>query len=175
MKPFDPSKLVKTLSKSTPGLSVGFNDPTTWVSTGSFALNYAVSGDFNKGFPLGKVVMLAGESGSGKSFIASGNIARNAQEQGIFVVLIDSENALDSDWLEALGVDVSPSKLLKINAAMIDDVAKTIADFMKDYKNDYESVKKEDRPKVLFIIDSLGMLLTPTDSDQFESGNLKGF
>jgi ABC-type sugar transport system substrate-binding protein len=34
---------------------------------------------------------------------ASGNIVKNAQEQGIFVVLIDSENALDEDWLKALG------------------------------------------------------------------------
>ena len=32
----------------------------------------------------------------------------------------------------------------------------------------------EDRPKVLFVIDSLGMLLTPTDVNQFEAGDLKG-
>jgi recombination protein RecA len=32
----------------------------------------------------------------------------------------------------------------------------------------------EDRPKVLFVIDSLGMLLTPTDVNQFEAGDMKG-
>jgi hypothetical protein len=32
----------------------------------------------------------------------------------------------------------------------------------------------EERPKVLFVIDSLGMLLTPTDINQFEAGDLKG-
>jgi len=32
----------------------------------------------------------------------------------------------------------------------------------------------EDRPKVLFVIDSLGMLLTPTDVDQFNKGDMKG-
>jgi RecA/RadA recombinase len=32
----------------------------------------------------------------------------------------------------------------------------------------------DDRPKVLFIIDSLGMLLTPTDVNQFEAGDMKG-
>jgi len=31
-----------------------------------------------------------------------------------------------------------------------------------------------ERPKVLFVIDSLGMLLTPTDINQFEAGDLKG-
>jgi RecA/RadA recombinase len=43
--------------------------------------------------------------GAGKSYICFGNIIKNAQEQGIFVVLIDTENALDEDWLKALGVD----------------------------------------------------------------------
>ena len=32
----------------------------------------------------------------------------------------------------------------------------------------------EERPKVLFVIDSLGMLLTPTDVDQFDKGDMKG-
>jgi recombination protein RecA len=39
---------------------------------------------------------------------------------------------------------------------------------MKEYKI------MENRPKVLFVIDSLGMLLTPTDINQFEAGDLKG-
>ena len=33
---------------------------------------------------------------------------------------------------------------------------------------------EEDRPIVLFVIDSLGMLLTPTDVDQFTKGDMKG-
>lgn len=306
-RPFDISKFRKTLTKSIDGLSVGFNDPKTWISTGNYALNYLISGDFTKGVPLGKVTMFAGESGclpeyakvfikgdhdnvslvtvgvlkelfhtgqeiliqtpdgfqkitawfdkgelplvkvvtesgletvcaenhllqysdgqwaaaaivqegdyvitvsdekdkvvsvkpagsaecydftvdhenhrywgdgfsshnSGKSYICSGNLVRHAQEQGIFVVLIDSENALDESWLHALGVDTSEDKLLKLNMAMIDDVAKTVSEFMKEYK----ALPPEDRTKVLFIIDSVGMLLSPTDTDQFNRGELKG-
>jgi recombination protein RecA len=169
-KPFDVSKFRKDITKSIEGLSIGFNDPTDWVSTGSYALNYLISGDFNKGIPLGKVTVFAGESGSGKSYICSGNLVRHAQEQGIFVVLVDSENALDEDWLKALGVDTSEDKLLKLSMSMIDDVAKTISTFMKDYK----LLDENDRPKVLFVIDSLGMLLTPTDVDQFDKGDMKG-
>jgi recombination protein RecA len=167
-KAFDLSKFRKTLTKSIDGLGVGFNDPTDWVSTGNYALNYLISGDFHKGVPLGKVTVFAGESGAGKSYICSGNMIKYAQEQGIYVVLIDSENALDEAWLKALGVDTSEEKLLKLNMAMIDDVAKTITEFMKEYK------AMEDRPKVMFVIDSLGMLLTPTDINQFEAGDLKG-
>ena len=170
VKPFDVSKFRKDLTKSITGLGVGFNDPTDWVSTGNYALNYLISGDFHKGVPLGKVTVFAGESGAGKSYFASGNIVRHAQQQGIFVVLIDSENALDEKWLQALGVDTDESKLLKLSMSMIDDVAKTISTFM----NDYKTLDDTDKPKVLFVIDSLGMLLTPTDVDQFDKGDMKG-
>jgi RecA/RadA recombinase len=169
-KPFDVSKFRKDITKSIDGLSIGFNDPTDWISTGNYALNYLISGDFHKGVPLGKVTVFAGESGAGKSYFASGNIVKAAQEQGIFVVLIDTENALDESWLQALGVDTDESKLLKLAMSMIDDVAKTISTFMKDYK----AMADGERPKVLFVIDSLGMMLTPTDVNQFESGDMKG-
>ena len=148
VKAFDVSKFRKTLTKNIQGLSIGFRDPDTWISTGNYALNYLISSDFHKGIPLGKVTVFAGESGAGKSFICSGNLIRNAQQQGIFVVLVDSENALDEAWLHALGVDTSEDKLLKLNMAMIDDVAKTISEFMKEYK----SMPVEDRPKVLFVM-----------------------
>ena len=169
-KAFDISKFRKSITKSIDGLGIGFNDPTDWISTGNYALNYLISGDFFRGVPLGKVTVFAGESGAGKSYICSGNIIRHAQEQGIFVILVDSENALDEKWLLDLGVDTSEDKLLKLNMAMIDDVAKTISEFMKEYK----LMPEESRPKILFVIDSLGMLLTPTDVNQFEAGEMKG-
>lgn len=169
-KSFDISKFRKSITKSIDGLGIGFNDPDTWISTGNYALNYLISGSFTKGVPLGKVTIFAGESGAGKSYFCSGNLVKDAQRQDIFVILIDSENALDESWLHALGVDTSPEKLLKLNMAMIDDVAKTISEFVKEYK----LMPKDERPKVLFVIDSLGMMLTPTDVNQFESGDMKG-
>ena len=170
VKPFDLSKFRKTLTKSIDGLGIGFNDPTDWISTGCYALNYLISGDFKKGVPLGKVTVFAGSSGSGKSYLCSGNLVKDAQAQGVYVILIDSENALDESWLHALGVDTGPDKLLKLNMAMIDDVAKTISEFMKEYK----VMPADERPKILFVVDSLGMLLTPTDVNQFEAGDMKG-
>jgi len=172
-KPFDITKFRKSITKSIQGLGLGFNDPTDWISTGNFALNYLISGDFNKGIPLGKVSVLAGESGAGKSYIASGNIIKNAQAQGIYVILVDTENALDESWLQALGVDTSEDKLLKLSISMVDDVAKTISEFMKGYKEE-NAENREGAPKILFVIDSLGMLLTPTDVNQFEAGEMKG-
>ena len=124
-------------------------------STGNYAPNYLVSGDFQR--YLGKVTVFAGESGSGKSYFCAGNIVKAAQEQGIFVVLVDSENALDEDWLQRLDVDTSESKLLKLNMSTIDDVAKTISVFM----NDYKAMDEEERPKVLFVVDLLRHVVNP--------------
>ena len=139
VRPFDVSKFRNSLTKSIQGISVGFDsDPDTWISTGNYTLNHLISGDFERGIPLGRVTMLAGESGSGKSLIASGNIIRNAQKQGIFCVALDSENALHETWLQDLGVDTSDDKLLRINVAMVDDVAKIISDFITNYKKDYQ-------------------------------------
>ena len=49
-KVFDVSKFRKNLTKSITGMSHGFHDPTDWISTGNFALNYLISGDFHNLF-----------------------------------------------------------------------------------------------------------------------------
>jgi len=173
-RPFDPTKFRKNITKSIDGISAGFHDPDTWVSTGNYCLNYLISGDFDRGIPLGKVTCFAGESGAGKSYIAAGNLVRNAQAQGIFVILLDSENALDEAWLKAVGVDTAEDKLMRISISMVDEVASIVHEFIKDYKEQYASVDQADRPKVMFVVDSLGMLSTPTDTAQFERGDMKG-
>ena len=57
---------------------------------------------------------------------------------------------------------------------MIDDVAKAVSEFLKDYKANYSDLPYEEMPKLVFVVDSLGMLLTPTDVAQFEKGDMKG-
>jgi RecA/RadA recombinase len=168
-KMFDVSKFRKGITKSITGLSVGFNDPKTWIDTGNYSLNYLISGDFYKGIPLGKVSILAGEPSAGKSLLCA-NVIKHAQEMGIYVILIDSENALDESWLKAFDVETTEDKLLKLNMAMVDDVAKTISEFVKEYK----LIDVNDRPQVLFVVDSLGMLLVEAQINQFSEGNLKG-
>lgn len=173
-KPFDIAKFRKSITKNITGISTGFNDPDTWVSTGSYGLNFLISGDFYRGVPMGKVTVFAGESGAGKSYIVSGNIAKAAQEQGIFVVMIDTENALDEKWLHNLGVDTGEDKMLRIGATLVDEVAAIVHDFVKEYKDNYLDLPRDQRPKILFIVDSIGMLLTPTEVNQFQSGDMKG-
>lgn len=168
----DLSKFRKSITKSIDGISIGFRDPSVWVDTGNYTLNYLISGDFNKGIPLGKVTILAGRSGSGKSYLASANLVKNAQAQGIMCVIVDTENAIDEEWLKKLGVDTSEDKLLKVNIASINDCGKFIDTFVKGYKDEYSAKAEKERPGVLFVIDSLGMLLDPVMQEQFGAGNL---
>ena len=175
MKPFDVSKFRKTVGKSIPGLSQGFNDPTTWLSTGCYALNYLICADFKGGIPLeGKFTMFAGDSGSGKSYITSANIIKDCQAKGVYPVLVDTENALDEKWLIDLGVDTSPTMMHKISGATIDDVSQMIAVLIDQYKDDNAGVAYKDRQRILIIIDSLGMLITPNQIKQFNEGDQRG-
>lgn len=172
--PMDYSKFRKDITKSVTGITTGFHDPTDWISTGNYALNYLISGSFERGIPFSKVSCFAGESGSGKSLVVSGNIVKHAQKMGAHCVVIDTENALDKSWLESLDVDTDPNKLTRINVHMIDDVAKIINEFMKAYRDHNDGLPREEQEKVLFVVDSLGMLQTPVDVNQFEKGDMKG-
>lgn len=173
-KPVDMTKFATTVAKKL-NVSHGFNDPTQWVSTGNYLLDYLISGKFKDGgIPLGKVTMFAGESGSGKSLIASGKIIKNAQDMGVTPVIFDSENALDEEWLQKIGVKTDPQSILRFQVSMINDVAKIMNDFIEMYRKEYIDLPKEERKMFLFVVDSLGMLLSDTDIDQFSKGDMKG-
>ena len=47
------------------------------VDSGSYALNALLSGDIFGGFPLNRCVMVAGEQGSGKSYLGKNCFCKN--------------------------------------------------------------------------------------------------
>jgi recombination protein RecA len=71
------------------------------MSFGSFAIDELVGG----GNPKGRIIEIYGPESSGKTTIALHAVAE-AQKEGI-AVYIDAEHALDLNYAEALGVDVS--------------------------------------------------------------------
>lgn len=111
---------------------------------------------------------------TGKSFFASGSVVRNCQEMGIIPILIDTENALDEEWLQSLGVDTSPEKLMKFNLAKVNDMATVVNEFITWYKSEYDKVDPADKPSFMFILDSLGMTITDNEEKQFTQGDMKG-
>lgn len=96
-----------------------------FVSTGVYALNKIISGDYTKGVPVGMITQFHGESSTAKTVFAT-HILKEAQEQGYYAVLIDSENAYNPTFAEHLGID--PKKLIYSAPDTLEDCFKTIED-----------------------------------------------
>lgn len=165
------NKFKKDLSKLE-NVSTDFRPPSRWYSTGNYAANHALSGDFHRGIPQGRVTILAGPSDTGKSFLLS-NILAGAQRDGAFILAIDSENALDLDYLGRIGVDTGEDKFLGISVVTVADVIAVISGFLKDYETAYGKYN-DAAPPVIIAVDSLDMLLTETEKENAEKGEQKG-
>ena len=120
-----------------------------WISTGSRWLDSIICKGQVAGIPVGKVSELAGLTSTGKSYMAA-QIAANAQKQGKIVVYFDSESAIDPDFLDRAGCDLS--RLMYIQATSVEFVLETV-----------EELLGASEDQLLFIWDSLAF--TPSISD----------
>ena len=160
----------KDLEKS--GISVGKSSPPTyWISTGNYAQNKVISGSFLRGIPQGRITAFAGPSGAGKSFNVV-NLMREAQQMGCYVVAIDTENALDDDFVQKLGVDTE-NDYTYCSVNTVGQCKKTVSNIIKGYKAEFEK-GDPNADKLLIAIDSLNMMMTEAEADQFDKGELKG-
>ena len=162
------SELLAKGAEKVKDIEFGFHDPSIWVHTGNYGLNHLISGDLFEGFPMGKTLILAGESGAGKSYLACA-MMREAQSQGILPVILDSESSLDRRFLEAIGVNTDPDKLLYFGVATVSQCQSIISNVLKGL----DSIPEEERVPLLFVIDSLGMLLTEKEAKERDDGVMK--
>lgn len=153
-------------------VGVGIRKTELWLSTGNYALNRALSGDFTKGIPLSRINLFAGPPGSGKSFIA-GNLCLHAQIAGYHVVYLDSEHAVDVDYLSKIGVNVDDDALTYLSVTTIEDVNKVLSNFFRGYVKEYGK-DNYDAPKILIVLDSLAMLSSETEMVNYDKdGTIK--
>lgn len=161
--------VTKDLEKA--GIEVGSSEPPRyWFSTGNHVLNKIVSGSFLRGIPQGRITCFTGPSGAGKSFLAA-NAMREAQKYGAHIVVLDSENALDDDFVSKVGVDVN-NNYTYVPVDTITQAKKVVSALIKGYKDEYGS--DPEAPKLLIVLDSLDMLMTETEQEHFEKGVSKG-
>jgi len=161
----------KTLAKMD-SIVTDFGPPKFWYGTGNLALNNLISGSFSKGVPQGRITCLAGPSGAGKSFILA-NILKHAQDQGAFVLVLDSEHALDKGWLSKIGVNVDDDNLQYAGVTTFADVVSVLSEFIQMYEKAYGR-DNFDAPKVVISLDSIDMLITDTEDKHFQEGQQKG-
>lgn len=161
---------VKDMEKA--GIETGVAEPPRyWFSTGNYALNRIISGSFLKGIPQGRIVCFAGPSGSGKTFLTC-NAIREAQKEGAFIVVGDSEHALDAEFASKIGVKVDEDSWLHADLDTIPQTQKYVSAFLKSYENEY-GIGDPEAPKVLIVVDSLDMLMTESEEENFEKGVMK--
>lgn len=137
-----------------------------YIGTGWYILNAAMTGSVFKGAPASRVVTLCGESGVGKSFLAI-SICREAQKKGYTPIYMDSEGAIDTEFVERLGCD-STNFIIK-QVTTITEVSSFMANILKDVN----SAPIEDRPKIVFVLDSLGNLTSAKELNDTIEANQK--
>lgn len=131
-----------------------FSEVDDWIPTGNYLLNAQLSGTLFGGIPNTRSLGLMGDPGTGKSFVCL-NVAREAQKKGYDVVYCDTEGAIDKS--SAIKFGINPDKVRY-------QPIKTVTEFQTFVTNLLELVKKAKDdgadPKIILILDSLGMLST---------------
>lgn len=140
-------------------------DVTAWVDTGSYSLNALLSGSIYKGIPCNKIVALAGEESTGKTFYAL-SIAKHfldTNPKGA-VVYFETEGAVSTDMLKQRGIDTS--RFYVIPVATIQEFRTQAIKIVDEY---LATPKAERQPMFLFL-DSLGMLSTAKEVSDMSEG-----
>lgn len=101
----DPKDLIKLLK----GETLADQEDQGYISTGSYAINYVITKDPNKGFPISKITQILGDTAGGKTGIAVKGLAE-AQRLGYHTLFCDLEKAFNKKFAETQGVD--PEKLI---------------------------------------------------------------
>lgn len=122
-------ELVSTLQKKFGKEIVAGNtsQEVTFISSGSMGLDLALGG----GYPLGRIVELRGYESSGKTTLALTACASIQKQTGKAIVYVDRENAIDMDYVEALGVDISPQKFILTQAGTAEECLEIIRESAK--------------------------------------------
>lgn len=145
------------------GIAAG--DCTSFVDTGSYILNALICGSIFGGFPSNKITALAGESGTGKTFFALSIVKNFLQSNPLSqVIYFETESAISKDMMLSRDIDVKRVGLVPVT---------TVQEFRTQsikVVDEYVKLKKEDRPPLLFVLDSLGMLSTSKEVEDAAAG-----
>lgn len=142
-----------------------FSEVDEWIPTGNYLLNAQISGTLFGGVPNSRSFGVMGDPGTGKSFFCL-NVVREAQKIGYDVIYCDTEGAIDKTSALKFGIDPNKIRYQPIQ---------TVSQFQTFTANVLDMVKKArssgEAPKVLMVLDSLGMLSTDKELNDAVKGH----
>jgi recombination protein RecA len=132
---------------------VGEEDTPTdlkdFISTGSSILDLAIANRKHGGIACGRITELQGLEGSGKSLIA-GHLMKSVQDEGGIAVLIDTETALNEDFFESIGLDMT--KMVYVHTNILEEVFESIERIITKVREGTAEARKK---KVIIVVDSV--------------------
>ncbi len=141
---------------------------TEFIDTGSYSLNALISADIYGGYARDRIIGLAGETQTGKTYLAMGmldNFFRKYPNGK--AIEWDTEGAVTKETFAARGI---PSQNVVIRRP------KTVEAMRSDIALIIDNLKKlsdKDRDPIAFILDSLGNLASEKESADAISGENK--
>lgn len=132
-----------------------------FLDSGSYAINRVLTGDIHKGFPMGRISTIYGESGSGKSLLAANAIIDALKNKNFqCVYYFDSEGGALWEYIKNGGVDLELIEHIPVHS--IEDCATKILqlyDSLVQATNEWKKdPKTNDEPRILCVLDSFGAL-----------------
>jgi len=141
------------------------SDIRGFIDTGSYAFNALVSGSLYGGIADNKIIALAGESATGKTYFSIGMVRKFLEDRKDGMVLyFDSEQAVTSDMFLDRGVD--PKRIAVFPVATIEEFRGQLIKIVDKYLE--QEVDK--RKPLMVVLDSLGMLSTSKEMNDTAEG-----
>lgn len=133
------------------------------IDTGSYILNAALSGSLYGGVPNNKITAFAGESATGKTFFVLGVLKQFLDDNpNGGVIYFDTEAAVTKDMMETRGIDTK--RVVISEPASIEEFRTNATRILTNY------IDGEDKPPMMMVLDSLGMLSSQKELEDVEAG-----
>lgn len=140
-------------------------DVDGFINTGSLIFNGLLSGDIYGGIPDNKIIALAGESATGKTYFALDMCKKFlADNPEAAVLYFDTEQAITSGMIKDRGID--PKRVAIFPVATVEDFR---FQCIKIVDKVLEMDKSERKP-MMIVLDSLGMLSTNKEINDTAEG-----
>lgn len=165
----DLNKEMKKLSSFGGIVSEGcVSDITEYIPVGNYICNATLTGSLFQGIPNNRICSISGDPSTGKTYLCL-NIAREAQQKGYYVYWFDTENTTDANQFKKFGIDLD--RIIYSPVGTVMEFKTTVTNVLNTLISKKESGMKI--PKILFVLDSLGMLASEKEYNDALQGEDK--